>query len=162
MGQGQLAPEGHLTITSRTLTLHSSTIRITPTTTQNAGMTGGTGVTARDPGQVNIATRDTATTTIHTTTMAVAAAERAAMTATGTETETEKETGTETVTTPTALIPDTILTPTALPLTACLLPPHLTLHIPPPKSLPQPLLRGWMFLLVLGVQASQRGPLCPQ
>lgn len=145
MGQGGLAPEGHLTITSRTQTLPPSTIPITPTTTQIAGMTGGTGETAWAPGQVTTAIRGIATTTILTTTMAAAAAEGAATT--GTETETGIETGieTETVTTPTALIPDTIPTPTALPLTACLLPPHLTLHTPPPKSLPQPLLKDWMF-----------------
>lgn len=141
MGQRGLAPEGHLTITSRTQTLPPSTIPITPTTTQIAGMNGGTGETAWAPGQVTTATRDIATTTILTTTTAAAAAEGAATTGTGIETEIE----TETVTTPTALTPDTIPTPTALPLTACLLPPHLTLHTPPPKTRPQPPLRDWMF-----------------
>lgn len=148
MGQQGLAPEGHLTTTSKTQTLPQSTIHITLITTQIAGMTGCTGETAWAPDQVTTATRDTATTTILTTTMAAAAAaEEAAMTGTGTETEIEIETGTETVTTPTALTPDTIPTPTALPLTACLLPPHLILHTPP-KSLPQPLLRDWTLLTV--------------
>lgn len=144
MGPRGLAPEGHLTTTSKTQTLHQSTIPITPITTQNAGMKGGTGETAWAPVQVTTATRDTVTTTILTTTMAAVAAEGAAMTGTGTEIETETaiETGTETVTTPTALTQDTIPTLTALPLTACLLPPRLTLHTPP-KSLPQPLLRDW-------------------
>lgn len=64
---------------------------------------------------------------------------------TGTGTAIEIETGTETVTTPTALTLDTIPTLTDLPLTACLLPLHLTPHTRPPKSLPQPLLRDWTF-----------------
>lgn len=162
MGQGGLPPEGHLTTTSKTQTLPQSTIPITPITTQTAGTTGGTGETAWAPDQVNTATRDTATTTILTITMAAAAAEGAATTGTGTETEIETETGTgtETVTTPTALTPDTIPTLTVLPQTACLLPPHLTPHTPPPKSLPQPLLRDWTFPPVLGAQAWQRGALC--
>lgn len=162
MGQALLAPEGHRTTTSKTQTLPQSTIPIIPITTQNAGTTGGTGETAWALDQVTTATRDTATTTILTTTMAAAAAEGAAMTATGTETEIETETGieteTETVTTPTALTPDTIPILTALPQTACLLPRHLTPHTPP-KSLPQPLLRDWMFPPVLGAQACQRGDL---
>lgn len=153
MAQGALAPEGHLTTTSKTQTLPQSTIPITPITTQIAGTTGGTGETAWAPDQVTTAIRDTATTTILTTTMAAAAVDGVAMTGTGTEIEIETETaietetgtGTETVTTPTALTPDTIPTLTALPLTACLLPPHLTPHTPPPKSLPQPLLRDWTF-----------------
>lgn len=135
-GQRGLAPEGHLTTSSKTQTLPQSTIPITPITTQNAGTKGGTGETAWAPDQVTTATRDTATTTILTTTTAAAAAGGAAMTGTEIETETE----TETVTSPTALTPDTIPTPTAPPLTACLLPPHLT-PLTPPKSRPQPLLR---------------------
>lgn len=158
--QGALLLEGHLTITSRTQTLPQSTIPITPTIIQNAGRTGGTGETAWAPGLVTTATRDTATTTILTTTMAAAAADEAAMIGTGTETEIGTETETETVITQTALIPDTIQTPTALPQTACLLPPLLTLHTPPPKSPPLPLLRDWTLPPVWGARASQRGALC--
>lgn len=162
MGQGGLAPEGHLT-TSKTQTLPQSIIPITPITTQIAGTKGGTGEIALAPDQVTTATRDTATITILTTIMVAAAAEGAAMTGTGTEIETEIETGTETVTIPTALTPDTIQTPIALPLTACLLPPPLTPHTlppPPPKSLHQPLLRDWTLQPVKGAQTSQRGVLC--
>lgn len=148
-----LVLEGHLITTSRTQILPQSTIPITPTTTQTAGMTGGTGETAWAPGQVTTATRDIATTTILTTTMAAAVAAEGAAT---TETEIEIET----VTTLIALTPDTIPTHTTLPLTACLLPLHLTLHTPPPKSLPQPPLKDWMFPHVQGAQASQREALC--
>lgn len=137
MGQAILAPEGHLTTTSRTQTLPQNIIPITPTTILIAGMTGGTGETAWALGQVNTVTRDTATTTILITTTAAAAVEGAATT--GIETETE------TVTIQTVLTPDTIPTPTALPLIVCLLPPRLIPHTPPPKSLPQPLLRDRMF-----------------
>lgn len=140
-GWRALAPEGLLTTTSKTQTLPQSTIPITPIITQIAGKTGGTGETAWAPDQVTTATSDTATTTILTTTTAAAAAGGAATTGTEIETETETGTETETVTSPTALTPDTIPTPTAPPLTACLLPPHLTPHTPPPKSRPQPLLR---------------------
>lgn len=150
MGQQGLAPEGHLTTTSRTQTLPQNTIPITPTTTPNAGMTGATGETAWAPAQVTTATRDIATTTILTTTMPAAVVEGAAMTEIEIETETEIETGTETVTTPTAQTPDIIQTPTALLLTACLLPCHLTPHTPHPKRLPQPLLRDWTFLTIWG------------
>ena len=161
MEQGGSVPEGHRTITSRTQTLPQSTSPIIPTTMRIAGRTGGTGETDWAPGQVTTATRDTATTTIlTTTTTAAAVAEEAAMTGTGTEIEIETEIGTETVTTPIALTPDTIPTPTARPLTACLLRRHLTLHTPP-KSLPLPLLRDWMFPTVQGAQALQRGVLCP-
>lgn len=155
-GQGGLAQEGHLTITSKTQILPLNTIPITPITTQIAGKTGGTDETAWAPVQVTTATRDTATTTIPTTTMAAAAAEGVAMT----ETEIETGTETETVTTPTALTRDTIPILTALPLIACLLPPHLTPHTRPPKSLPQPLLRDWTFPAVKGAQAWQREALC--
>lgn len=135
MGLGELVPEGHLTITSRTQTLLQSTILITPTTIRIAGKTGVTGETAWAPGQVSTATRDTGTTTILTITTAAAVAEKAATT--------EKENGTETVITPIVLTPDTIQTRTGHPLTACLL--HLHLTLPTPKNLPQPLLRDWTF-----------------
>lgn len=160
MGRGGLAQEGLLTTTSRTQILPPSTIPITPITTQTAGTTEGTGATAWAPDQVTTATRGTATTTILTTTIA-AAADEAATTGTVTETGTETGTGTGTgtVITPTAPILDTIPTLTDRPLTACLLPPHLTPRTRPPKSPPQPLLRDWMFPAVLGAQAWQRDPL---
>lgn len=153
----ELAPGGPLTTTSRKQILPQSTIPITPTTIQTAGMTGATDGTAWAPDREIMATRGTATTTILTT-ITAAAAGAAAMTGTGTGTETEIET--ETATTPTALTPDTIPTPTALPQTACLLPLHLTRLTLPQKSLLLHLRMNLPFPLVSAALALVRGALC--